>query len=309
MSKLVWSSKQSDEEIRQLFESVDTVLLDIDGVLVRGGTVVPGSVGAVSKLRKLGKKIAFVTNNSMLSTQEFAESLTALGVSATAEDVVTPGTTLIQYLKNINFNKQIYAVSPEYPKQLLREAGYTVIEYKDICTENLADRAFAMKNLSLKSLETCKDVGIVYLDLDFNCSLGALQVAQILLNHLKNVEILSGTSDDKVPFDENFFFISSKFYIEAMENWTKKKAVPMAKPGNALKCMILSKFNITDPGKILMIGDNLQTDIAFGVQAGFQTCVVLTGNCQKTHIEPWDELRKEKPDYIAESLGTFCQSL
>ncbi|XP_066260953.1 uncharacterized protein [Euwallacea similis] len=309
MSKLVWICKQSDEEIRQLFDSVDTVLLDIDGVLVRGKTVIPGSVEAVAKLRKLGKKIAFVTNNSMLSTQEFAEHLTILGISATAEDVVTPGTTLVRYLKNVNFNKQIYAVSPECPKRLLREAGYSVIEYKDICTEDLADRAFAMKDLSLKSLKACKDVGMVYLDLDFNCSLGALQVAQTLLNHLENVEILSGTSDDTVPFDEHFYFISSKFYIEAMERWTKKKAVPMAKPGNALKRTISSKFHITDPGKVLIIGDNLQTDIAFGVQAGFQTCVVLTGDCQKTHLEPWDESRKEKPNYIADSLGSFCQSL
>lgn len=64
-----------------------------------------------------------------------------------------------------------------------------------------------MKELSTKALEMCKNVGIVYLDLDFNCSHGALQVAQVLLNHLDNVRLLSGTSDDKVPLDEKMFFI------------------------------------------------------------------------------------------------------
>ena len=41
--------------------------------------------------------------------------------------------------------------------------------------------------------------------------------------------------------------------------------------------MICEQQNLTDKTKILMIGDNLTTDIAFGLNSGIDTVVVLTG--------------------------------
>lgn len=41
--------------------------------------------------------------------------------------------------------------------------------------------------------------------------------------------------------------------------------------------IISEEHGITDKSKVLMIGDNLETDIDFGAVNGFDTVVVLTG--------------------------------
>lgn len=53
---------------------------------------------------------------------------------------------------------------------------------------------------------------------------------------------------------------------------------------------------------------SLSTDIMFGAQANFKTCVVLTGDCKTSDIEHWDSFKnKEKPDYVASNLAELCQ--
>ncbi len=39
-------------------------LLDLDGVLWLDGVAIPGAANAVARLRSLGARVAFVTNNS-----------------------------------------------------------------------------------------------------------------------------------------------------------------------------------------------------------------------------------------------------
>lgn len=90
--------------------------------------MVPGSPEAVIKLRKLGKNIGFVTNNSGFTTQAFADFLAPFG--AVPDEVVTPNTSLLQYLTDTNFKKDLYMVAPTCAKNLLKDAGYTIIEYK-----------------------------------------------------------------------------------------------------------------------------------------------------------------------------------
>lgn len=44
---------------------IDAFVFDCDGVLWRGAELVPGADVALRQLRALGKKIVFVTNNSV----------------------------------------------------------------------------------------------------------------------------------------------------------------------------------------------------------------------------------------------------
>ena len=78
-----------------LVEEYDGFLIDIDGVVLLGEDPLPGAVDALAKLASSGRLYAFVTNNPRLSGDEHAELLRRVGIEATDGQVVTSARTLI----------------------------------------------------------------------------------------------------------------------------------------------------------------------------------------------------------------------
>ena len=74
----------------------------------------------------------------------------------------------------------------------------------------------------------------------------------------------------------------------------------LGKPHNSMLQCILEKGHF-DRAKTIMVGDRLDTDIAFGKHGGISTLLVLTGVTRKEQLESSDI----KPDYIAASLGNL----
>lgn len=72
-----------------LCQAYDLAMLDLDGVVYVGGEAVPGAPGHLDAARTAGMRLAFITNNASRPPEEVAEHLVALGVEASAEDVVT----------------------------------------------------------------------------------------------------------------------------------------------------------------------------------------------------------------------------
>jgi 4-nitrophenyl phosphatase len=89
------------EEYQKLLDSVDTFLLDCDGVIYHGSHVVPGVPETLKMLRATGrcplhartpshgllstpagKKIIFVTNNASKSRRQYKGTFDKLGIEA-----------------------------------------------------------------------------------------------------------------------------------------------------------------------------------------------------------------------------------
>ncbi|MDQ3867376.1 MAG: HAD family hydrolase, partial [Actinomycetota bacterium] len=76
----------------------DGLIVDLDGVVWIGGTVVPGSVGAIAALRARGVRLLFLTNDPRNSRAEYAARLNALGVAADENDIVSSGNALATFV-------------------------------------------------------------------------------------------------------------------------------------------------------------------------------------------------------------------
>ena len=74
---------------RPLVEVYDLVLLDLDGVVYIGQAAVPGAAEALDRVRAVGVRTAFVTNNASRPPHVVGEHLRQLGVHADDDDVVT----------------------------------------------------------------------------------------------------------------------------------------------------------------------------------------------------------------------------
>ncbi|CAH1122601.1 unnamed protein product [Ceutorhynchus assimilis] len=306
MSRLQWINELSEDEVQNIVESVDIVLFDVDGVLLHNRKVISGSDNAVMKLRKLGKIIGFVTNNTLKSLTDFTKALEPFG--AKAEEIVNPTQTLLAYLKKIDFKQDIFGVCCNVLKECLRDEGYNVIDYQDIQKTPLQETFVAVKEMSYKTLEVCQNVGLVHVDSDFNRNYGTLQAAQIILNNNKDVILTSGARDDDLPIDEKLMGIGSKYFIDTLERFTGRQAIKMSKPDKEIRDMVISKFKITDSSRVLMVGDSILSDIAFGVASRFKTLLILSGILPQTQIAITDN-QEIKPNFVAHGLEELYQKI
>ena len=67
----------------------DVALLDLDGVVYVGPDAVPGVPDALAAARKVGMRLAYVTNNAARTPEDVARHLAEIGVPAEAGDVIT----------------------------------------------------------------------------------------------------------------------------------------------------------------------------------------------------------------------------
>ncbi|ENN79187.1 hypothetical protein HUJ04_001815 [Dendroctonus ponderosae] len=305
MPEMQWIPTSFEDQVKSLIESVDVVLCDIDGVLLNDSTATPGSEQFVSKLRKRGKKLAFVTNNYYQPMAVLEERLKPFGASS--QEIVTPNTVLLDYLDARKFNQEIYIIGSGVTKRLLRNAGYKLIEYKDIQSEDLSEDPVELEKFLEKAEDACTKVGAVYLDMDCNNTYAALLVAEMILMQKKDILLLSGAVDDMGALDEKLKVVGPKYYIEEIERFTRKKSVGMAKPERGVSAVINSKLDIFDSSKVLMVGDNVRFDVGFAVNSGYQSCLVLTGVTTKEQVEDWSFAPELKPDYVVTNLNELCE--
>uniref|UniRef100_A0A1B0A5G4 Uncharacterized protein n=1 Tax=Glossina pallidipes TaxID=7398 RepID=A0A1B0A5G4_GLOPL len=78
----------SSEEKRRFLESFDHVFSDIDGVVWNARTVIAGSGDGFAELRKAGKKITFITNNSVRTEAACLEKLRNNNIEIDAPNVI-----------------------------------------------------------------------------------------------------------------------------------------------------------------------------------------------------------------------------
>uniref|UniRef100_A0AAR5PYM6 STAS domain-containing protein n=1 Tax=Dendroctonus ponderosae TaxID=77166 RepID=A0AAR5PYM6_DENPD len=241
------------EVVKNLINSVDTVLFDIDGVLVIQNQIVPGAAEFIEKLRNIGKKIAYVTNNTLKSPETIKQILAP--IKAELDEINNPITALLEYLQRIDYKKDIYVIGSRACKKLLTDAGFNVIDYKSLRIRDLEEDLNAIRELSRKAIERCQNVGMVFLDYDINFCQGAIQVAQVILSNIANVQLASGCLDDWGNIGSNIILSGPKYYGDALERWSEKKTIGFGKPGQGLVNLIYNKLNITDGQRALMIGD------------------------------------------------------
>ena len=96
------------DEVQKFLSSFDTVLTDCDGVLWNGPRLLDGSAEVIQGLRKLGKRIIFVTNNGTRTRQDVLDKCIKLGFGGEIKDVFTSSYLCARYLKMKNFNQKVF---------------------------------------------------------------------------------------------------------------------------------------------------------------------------------------------------------
>jgi HAD superfamily hydrolase (TIGR01450 family) len=103
-------------------DAYDAFLFDLDGVLYRGDRPIPGAAGAVDALRRAGKRVAFVTNNSARTPEAVLAHLATVGVHAESGEIETSALTTAAALADRGIGSA-FVIGEEGLRTALTDAG------------------------------------------------------------------------------------------------------------------------------------------------------------------------------------------
>ena len=121
-----------EESTTPIVEAHDLVMFDLDGVVYVGDTAIDGVPAHIDRLRQAGTHVAFVTNNASRTPGKVAEKLARVGVTATADDVVTSAQAAARVLaEEHGRGARILLLGGEGLRVALVEAGLEPVDDPD----------------------------------------------------------------------------------------------------------------------------------------------------------------------------------
>ncbi|XP_066521167.1 glycerol-3-phosphate phosphatase [Hoplias malabaricus] len=291
--------------VAPLLESVDSVLFDCDGVIWRGDQAVPGAPEVVNSLKKSGKKVFFVTNNSTKTRRMYADKLARLGFDAREEEVFGTAYCSAVYIRTVcALQGKVYLIGSPAMRQELEAMGITQLGVgPDPVIGGQSDWA----NVPLDS-----EVGAVLVGFDEHFSYMKLNRAlQYLCD--PQCQFVGTNTDTRLPLEGGKAVPGTGCLLKAVETAAQRKAQVVGKPSNFMFECVANQFNL-EPSRCLMVGDRLDTDIMLGSNCGLKTLLTLTGVSTLADAEAHQrsscpERQKMVPDYYVDSIAEILPAL
>src|SRR6476659_11368507 len=105
------------------------VVLDMDGTIYLGGTLLPHTLPFLAKLAPLGICYSFVTNNCSRSRAEYVHHLREIGIEVQATSVLTSAHATIHHLNAKSPGaKRLFVLGTSGLDDDLRLAGYEIVD-------------------------------------------------------------------------------------------------------------------------------------------------------------------------------------
>ncbi|CAH1159785.1 unnamed protein product [Phaedon cochleariae] len=290
-------AKTSPEEQARFFSSFDHLLTDMDGVIWLAYRPLPGAVEFINGLKKRGKTIRYVTNNSLASVETIWNILKKKGFDAEIDDLATPIISGIAYLRRMSIDKAIFAIGSQEMKEELRKAGLKV--YPD--PPQQIDESLPSL---LQLLQDDENVGAVFFNFDPNLTFIKMQM---MLTFLKrdDCHYIVGPGDKHIPVGPLGPIAGNYHHNKCIEEISGRTATLIAKPSQFYADFINKKFGIADPTRVLFVGDSIAEDMNIATMAGFQKLLVLTGAASIQDVQNWKYPEEHKPEYFVESLDVL----
>ncbi len=234
-------------QLDKVLKKIKYVVFDTDGTTTMDGKPLEFAKEALAAVRAAGKKAVFFTNDTSLGERSLAQTLTDMGVGEEDDVFMTAGGITAEYIKE------------NYPGAKCLVAG----------TSGLAE------DLTSRGVQTdAENPDVVVLGDDPELTYAKLKKAISALN--RGATLISASPDACVMTGDGAMPACGA-WAEMAERVTgvKPAAVP-GKPDVYAGDKLLEKLGC-NPDEILIVGDSLTSDVAFGVNCGFYTMAVLTG--------------------------------
>jgi HAD superfamily hydrolase (TIGR01450 family) len=250
-------------------------VFDLDGTIYLGDELLPGAKRLILKLRELGKRVIFVSNNPTKDPGMYAEKLGELGLKTPASEIVNTVVTMTRWLLRDHPDATVFPISEEPLKHSLSEAG-------------------------IRMSEEPREIDIVIASYDRTFDYRKLQIAFDAIWFYGRAMLVTTNSDRYCPLPDGRGEPDAAAIVAAIEACTRTKCqINVGKPDPIMLETIMDLIGL-DAKECVISGDRLYTEIQMAKLAGMPSAVVLTG--ETTERDLAGESEENLPDYVLERI-------
>jgi len=246
------------------------ILFDLDGVLYVGSKRITGSLEAINRVRNSGKKCRFITNTSTLSRGSLQRKLEKLGFKIMLEEIIS---------------------APQAAKIYLQQFA------DPVCHLLLADDVKSDFNSFRQSLNHVDfviigDIGNAW----------SYKMLNDVFNLLINGAELIAIHKNRFWQTEHGLQMDVGAFIAALEYASGKSAVLIGKPSDDFFQMALNDMALS-ANEVAIIGDDIDSDVGGGQNAGLTGILVKTGKYRKEYADKSEIV----PDLVLDSIADLVK--
>ena len=101
-------------------------LIDMDGVLITGGMMIPGADGFLARLKAREAKFLILTNNSRYTPGDLSHRLQGIGLDVVADNIYTSAMATARFLQSQRPNGTAFVIGDSGLTWALHSAGYVI---------------------------------------------------------------------------------------------------------------------------------------------------------------------------------------
>lgn len=257
-------------------KDIDCFLLDLDGTIYLGESLIDGAREFLQILEAQGKKAIFVTNNSSKNKYSYQHKLEKMGLRVNPEKIFTSGEATTRYLNKNQPGAKIFLLGTPLLEDEFFNAGFELV------SEAVPD--------------------YVVLGFDTTLTYGKLWKA---CDHVRNDVIYIATHPDyNCPIGEGKYMPDAGAIIKFIAASTGKNPLVIGKPNHYIIASLCEKYKVGKEN-MAIVGDRLYTDIALGINTGITTVLVLSGETTQQQYQCSDI----KASYLFSSVKELGQAL
>ena len=268
---------------------------------VQGDSIIEGVPETLTKLRALGKKCYFVTNNSTKSRAGYKSKFDSLGLAdiVSADSIFSSSFAAAAYLDLHDFKatgKKVYIIG---------EVGIQdELDLLNIPYIGGPDDKDKVANFAPGSIvEHDTNVGAVIVGLDRNINYYKIQYAQLCINENHGCLFIATNTDAVTHLTDAQEWAGNGSMVGAIKGCTGREPIVVGKPSPLMIDYLCNKLQLSDRKRICMVGDRLDTDVLFGTENGLQSLLVLSGVTSEAKLLSDDNTIT--PDYYTDSIADF----
>ena len=243
-------------------------LIDMDGVLISGHSIIPGAGRFIEKLKARGAKYLVLTNTSIYTPRDLAHRLQTIGLDIPAERVFTSALATANFLQSQRPNGTAFVVGESGLTEAIHSIGYVI---------------------------TDRDPDYVVLGETDSYNLALISKAIRLA--AGGARFIATNPDPSGPSEEGLVPACGAM-AALVEKASGVSPFFVGKPNPLMMRTALNYLGVHSENTV-MVGDRMDTDIVAGVQSGMETILVLTGVTRREDVDRYPY----QPTRIVESVA------